>query len=133
MAERKSVKQRIDEIVALLDIDRTLHAPPTVRFIWGPLRFDAVFEKLGRKNTMFRPDGTPARATLSVSFKEFRTLCASSTRRGAIGGQDEAPHDQRGRDDLADRRQRIWRPARLALWPRQATSTIHVRCGRAIG
>jgi nucleoid-associated protein YgaU len=73
-AERKSVKQRIDEIVELLDIDRTLHAPPTVRFIWGPLRFDAVFEKLGRKHTMFRPDGTPARATLSVSFKEFRTI-----------------------------------------------------------
>jgi nucleoid-associated protein YgaU len=23
---------------------------------------------------MFRPDGTPARATLSVSFKEFRTI-----------------------------------------------------------
>jgi hypothetical protein len=73
-AARKSVKQRIDEVAQLLDIDRTLHAPPTVRFIWGPLRFDAVFEKLGRKTTMFRPDGTPARATLSVSFREFRSI-----------------------------------------------------------
>ena len=34
----------------------------------------AVIEKLGRKVTMFHPDGTPARATLSVSFKEYRTL-----------------------------------------------------------
>ena len=31
-------------------------------------------EKLGRKVTKFHPDGTPARATLSVSFKEYRTL-----------------------------------------------------------
>jgi hypothetical protein len=70
----KSVKQRIDEITALLDIDRTLHAPPTVRFVWGPLRFDAVFEKLSRKTTLFRPDGTPARASLSVSFREYRPI-----------------------------------------------------------
>lgn len=73
-SQRKSVKQRIDEIAQLLDIDRTLHAPPTVRFIWGPLRFNAVFEKLGRKTTMFRPDGSPTRATLSVSFREYRPI-----------------------------------------------------------
>ena len=38
------------------------------------MEFTAVIEKLGRKVTMFHPDGTPARATLSVSFKEYRTL-----------------------------------------------------------
>jgi len=45
-----------------------------VRFNWGPMEFFAVIEKVGRKVTMFHPDGTPARATLSVSFKEYRTL-----------------------------------------------------------
>jgi hypothetical protein len=70
--EEKSVKDRIDEIVALLDIDSKLHAPPPVLFAWGPLRFSAVLEKVGRKTTLFRPDGTPARATLSVSFREFK-------------------------------------------------------------
>jgi len=45
-----------------------------VRFNWGPMEFVAVIEKLGRKVTMFHPDGTPARATLSVTFKEYRTL-----------------------------------------------------------
>ena len=73
-ARAKSVKDRIDEITALLDIDRELHAPPPVRFVWGPLRFDAVLEKVGRKITLFRPDGTPARATLSVAFREYRPL-----------------------------------------------------------
>jgi|SRR5947209_3965965 len=70
--DSKSVKDRIAEIVGLLDIDEQLHAPPPVSFVWGPLRFDAVLEKVGRKITMFHSDGTPARATLSVSFKEFK-------------------------------------------------------------
>lgn len=70
----RTVKQRIDEIAGLLEIDRDLHAPPHVRFIWGQLSFKAIFEKLSRKITLFRPDGTPARATLNVSFKEYKTL-----------------------------------------------------------
>src|SRR5436305_11539038 len=65
---------RIAAIVALLDIDRQLHAPPPVRFLWGSLRFDAVLEKVGRKITMFHSTGIPARATLSVTFREYRRL-----------------------------------------------------------
>ena len=61
-------------IVGLLDIDRDLHAPPPVRFVWGCLRFEAVLEKVGRKITLFHPNGYPARATLSVTFREFRPL-----------------------------------------------------------
>lgn len=66
--------KRLKALTKLLEIDRTLHAPPPVRFNWGPLEFSAVIEKLGRKVTMFHPDGTPARVTLSVTFKEYRTL-----------------------------------------------------------
>lgn len=69
-----SAEARIRAIVALLDIDRKLHAPPPVRFVWASLRFDAVLEKVGRKITMFHPSGVPARATLSVSFREYRPL-----------------------------------------------------------
>ena len=72
--EKNPVATRLVEISNLLEIDRDLHAPPPVRFNWGPMEFTAVIEKLGRKVTMFHPDGTPARATLSVSFKEYRTL-----------------------------------------------------------
>lgn len=70
----KSVQERLDDMTALLDIDRDLHAPPPVRFAWGPLQFDGIIEKLTRKVTLFRPDGTPARATLAVAFKQYRTL-----------------------------------------------------------
>ncbi|QDF37511.1 LysM peptidoglycan-binding domain-containing protein [Bradyrhizobium symbiodeficiens] len=70
----KTVRDRVDEIAALLEIDNNLHAPPIVRFVWGKLSFTAIIEKLTRKLTLFKPDGVPARATLNVSFKEYRTL-----------------------------------------------------------
>ncbi len=72
--ENDPLVKRLADISKLLEIDRDLHAPPPVRFNWGPMEFFAVIEKLGRKVTMFHPDGTPARVTLSVSFKEYRTL-----------------------------------------------------------
>src|SRR6516165_3759040 len=72
--ETTPVLTRIQDISDLLEIDRDLHAPPPVRFDWGPMEFTAVIEKLGRKVTMFHSDGRPARATLSVTFKEYRTL-----------------------------------------------------------
>jgi nucleoid-associated protein YgaU len=72
--EQRSVSQRLAELNELLDIDRSLHAPAHVRFNWGPLEFVAVFEKLGHRVTMFYPDGTPARATLNVTLREYRTL-----------------------------------------------------------
>lgn len=72
--EDKPVTKRLAELFKLLEIDRDLHAPPPVRFNWGTMEFRAVIEKLGRKVTMFHPDGSPARATVSVSFKEYRTL-----------------------------------------------------------
>jgi len=72
--QKEPVVKRIAALSNLLNIDRDLHAPPPVRFNWGPMEFTAVIEKLGRKVTMFHPDGSPARATLSVSFKEYRTL-----------------------------------------------------------
>ena len=72
--ENDPLGKRLRDLTLLLEIDRDLHAPPPVRFNWGPMEFAAVIEKIGRKVTMFHPDGAPARATLSVTFKEYRTL-----------------------------------------------------------
>lgn len=92
------VTARLKLLSGLLEIDRDLHAPPPVRFNWGPMEFSAVIEKLGRKVTVFHPDGTPARATLSVSFKEYRSLrqqlenprreSADKTKRRVVVGRD---------------------------------------------
>jgi nucleoid-associated protein YgaU len=96
--ETDPVGKRLRDFSKLLEIDRDLHAPPPVRFNWGPMEFFAVIEKVGRKVTMFHPDGTPARATLSVSFKEYRTLrqqleeprrqSADKTRRRVVVGRE---------------------------------------------
>jgi nucleoid-associated protein YgaU len=97
--ENNPLVKRLADISKLLEIDRDLHAPPPVRFNWGPMEFSAVIEKLGRKVTMFHPDGTPARITLSVSFKEYRTLrqqledprreSADKTKRRVVVGQQQ--------------------------------------------
>src|SRR5882762_3934119 len=97
--ESQPVASRLKSISALLEIDRDLHAPPPVRFNWGPMEFTAVIEKLGRKVTMFHPDGTPARATLTVAFKEYRTLrqqlesprreSADKTKRRVVVGKEQ--------------------------------------------
>ena len=68
------VREETDKISVLLDIDPELHAPPPVLFVWGKLQFKAVIERLTQRFTMFREDGVPVRATLNVTFKEYKTL-----------------------------------------------------------
>jgi nucleoid-associated protein YgaU len=96
--EEKPLLRRLKDISKLLEVDRDLHAPSPVRFNWGPMEFTAVIDKLSRKVTRFHPDGTPARASLSVSFKEYRTLrrqleeprreSADKSKRRVIVGRD---------------------------------------------
>jgi nucleoid-associated protein YgaU len=96
--EKDPLMKRLGDLTKLMEIDRDLHAPPPVRFNWGPMEFSAVIDKLGRKTTMFHPDGTPARATLSITFKEYRTLrqqledprreSADRTKRRVVVGRD---------------------------------------------
>ncbi len=72
--EAAPLATRLKDMSRLIDIDRDLHAPSPVRFNWGPMEFTAVIEKLTRKVTKFHPDGSPARVSMNVSFKEYRTL-----------------------------------------------------------
>lgn len=99
LKESEPVVKRLNDLTKLLEIDRDLHAPPPVRFNWGPMEFEAIIEKLARKVTVFHPDGTPARATLTVSFKEYRTLrqqledprreSADKTKRRVVVGREQ--------------------------------------------
>ena len=61
------------KITDLLKIDPDIHAPPILRFVWGSLNFTCVLSSVTKKFTMFRSDGIPVRATLSVTFNEYRT------------------------------------------------------------
>lgn len=78
--EHKSedVRNYTGKIAQLLEIDRSTHAPPVCQFVWGEyekhLPFKAIIERLTQKFTMFLDDGTPVRATLNVTFKEYKTV-----------------------------------------------------------
>ncbi len=71
--KQTDVRDYTDKIDKLLNIDKDLHAPPVCKFVWGSLQFKAVLEKVTKKFSMFLSDGTPVRAKLNVSFKEYKT------------------------------------------------------------
>lgn len=78
---KEDVRNYTRPIANLMEIDPTLHAPPVVEFIWGPplgtpkgVEFKGILEKVSQKFTYFLDDGTPVRATLSVTFKEYKTV-----------------------------------------------------------
>ncbi len=70
----EDVRNYTREITSLLDIDPSLHAPPICEFHWGSLNFKATLEQVNQKFTLFLESGIPVRATLSVTFKEYKTL-----------------------------------------------------------
>jgi nucleoid-associated protein YgaU len=62
------------DLASALLIDGNLHAPPPVLFEWGSFSFEAVVEKLSQRFTMFRDDGMPVRAKLTVNFKQYQPI-----------------------------------------------------------
>jgi len=70
----RDVSEDTRQFIDLLAIDADTHAPPRVEFKWGVFAFRAVVEKISQRFTMFLGDGTPVRATLSVTFKQYRTI-----------------------------------------------------------
>lgn len=71
--QEADVREHTDKIVNLLKIDPELHAPPVLKFVWGKNNFTCVLSRITKKFTMFRSDGVPVRATLTVTLTEYRT------------------------------------------------------------
>lgn len=68
----ENVRTHTDKIIELLEVDADLHAPPICQFTWGEkLTFVGVLERADQRFTLFRSDGTPVRATVDVTFKEY--------------------------------------------------------------
>jgi len=65
------VRQHTDQIYGLLGIETSTHVPPVCTFSWGHFAFRCVLERVNGSFTLFLDDGTPVRATLTVSFKEL--------------------------------------------------------------
>lgn len=65
------VRDHTDAIYGLLTIRSETHVPPLCTFAWGSFRFRGVVERINGRFTLFLADGTPVRATLSLSMKEY--------------------------------------------------------------
>ncbi len=75
-----SVKAHTDALHKLALIDPTLHQPPTVLVSWGKLKFTGVVESISHRFTMFMEDGTPVRATCTLSMREMRKAADQANR-----------------------------------------------------
>lgn len=72
--EGGDASEEVAKLDALVSVDGDRHAPPLCKFVWGGLRFTSVVESLKKQYTLFMPDGTPARATVSLTFKRYETV-----------------------------------------------------------
>jgi nucleoid-associated protein YgaU len=72
--EAVDVRTRTAPFYELVKLQPRTHAPPRLRFHWGSLNFKAVIESVRQQFTLFNPLGRPLRATLSVVFREYKTL-----------------------------------------------------------
>jgi nucleoid-associated protein YgaU len=70
----EDVRKLTRQITDLMVIDPTTHAPPVLLFTWASLSFSCVLARASQRFIMFRPDGTPVRARLQVTFNEFRNV-----------------------------------------------------------
>ncbi|MGZ9233917.1 MAG: CIS tube protein [Anaerolineales bacterium] len=88
-----SVTKWTDSIYQLIKIEPKRHAPPICILVWnaqfpgssiGNLTpvgnnqnrngFQCIVESVKQKFTLFSPEGVPLRATLTVTFREYKTL-----------------------------------------------------------
>jgi hypothetical protein len=67
----QDVRAFTQRIVRLLDKSPRTFAPPVLLFTMGQFSFQCVLLDVSQRFTMFTPDGTPVRATLTVRFQEF--------------------------------------------------------------
>lgn len=77
MGERPvhDVTQLTKPVYELVKMQGNTHAPPRITFVWGKgLSFKAIVESIQQKFTVFNPQGIPLRASLAMTFREYKTL-----------------------------------------------------------
>ncbi|MEA2563583.1 MAG: hypothetical protein QOH06_5087 [Acidobacteriota bacterium] len=93
--KRKDVRGYTDKIVDLVTVQGGLYRPPRCKMTWGDNTFDGrmwALQSLNQRFTLFLDNGTPVRATLGCSFKEWRS------------SKDEALTTKRSSPDVAKTR-----------------------------
>jgi nucleoid-associated protein YgaU len=68
----KDVREYTNKIRDLLNIDPEIHAPRICSFVWGKGGFTGVIEKAIITYTMFLSNGTPVRAKVNLTFRQYQ-------------------------------------------------------------
>lgn len=75
--QKQDVRSLTDQVQRLTTVEKhgDKHRPPVCRLRWGRVKwfFQGVLERLEQQFTLFTEEGIPVRASLSCSFKEWRT------------------------------------------------------------
>ncbi|MEV0825100.1 CIS tube protein [Nonomuraea rubra] len=85
----EDVRVHTAPIVALLDRQPHLLAPPVLLFSLGRVQFRCVLTDAAQRFTMFSRDGTPVRSTMSVRFQEYAEV-SLEVRQGVFLGSPTA-------------------------------------------
>jgi nucleoid-associated protein YgaU len=75
---QSDVREHTDKVYNLTTVEGhgDLHRPPLCRLIWGAFNFNDfqwVLQSLNQRYSLFLESGIPARATLSCTFKQWRS------------------------------------------------------------
>jgi len=69
--EGSDVRELTNKVTDLLKINPQTHAPPILLFTWGGFSFTCVLASANQRFIMFRGDGIPVRARITVTFNEY--------------------------------------------------------------
>lgn len=76
-SQAHGVSDALNEFMRLVStVNGTIHSPNYLVLSWAQLQFECVLTSLKIEYTLFRPDGTPLRAKVAVSFKSFQSETA---------------------------------------------------------
>lgn len=114
------VRRHTERVAALLSVERDLHRPPVCRLRWGAFAiFTGVLTGVSEQFTLFLPDGTPVRATLSCEFAQVTS--AAHARVGELHSSDVVKIRQVRRNETLQSLAAeeygdpaLWRPIALA-------------------
>jgi hypothetical protein len=71
----KSVSDLLDELKTIIyKYDGTKHQPNVVELAWGKFVFECRLKTMSVDYTLFKPDGSPLRAKISLAFVSYTTV-----------------------------------------------------------
>ncbi len=92
------VRDYTDKIAELLQIDGELGRPPRCKLEWGSYGkiFEGCLEQLTERFVLFQPDGTPVRAYLNCTFKEYKSPEEDKKEQNPVKDEDPTRVAKRG-------------------------------------